>query len=103
MDPEISSMNVDAKISPPDSSILPQGPAVASGLEGVIAADTRLSDVDGARGRLVIAGVDVENLAATGTFEGACARLWEAAGEPSRAPDDIRAALGGARRDAFAC
>ena len=35
-----------------------------SGLEGVVVADTAISDVDGERGRLVIAGLDVEQLAA---------------------------------------
>ena len=37
---------------------------MANGLEGVIAAETRLSDVDGERGRLILAGHDVEALAA---------------------------------------
>jgi citrate synthase len=34
----------------------------ASGLEGVVVAETRLSDVDGERGRLVVAGHDVESI-----------------------------------------
>lgn len=41
----------------------------ASGLEDVVAAVTRLSDVDGANGRLVIAGRPVEELAGTVPFE----------------------------------
>jgi len=41
----------------------------ASGLEGVVAAETRLGEVDGERGRLVIAGHDVERLAGEVTFE----------------------------------
>ena len=41
----------------------------ASGLEGVIAAETRLGEVDGERGHLVIAGHDVERLAGAVTFE----------------------------------
>ena len=36
--------------------------SVASGLEGVVVADTVLSEVDGERGRLVIAGHEVEEL-----------------------------------------
>ena len=40
---------------------------VMPGLENVVAAETRLSDVDGAAGKLVIAGADVERLA--GGFE----------------------------------
>ena len=46
-----------------------------SGLEGVVVAQTRLSDVDGERGRLVIAGHDVERWALETTFEGACELL----------------------------
>ncbi|APR87361.1 Citrate synthase (si) [Minicystis rosea] len=51
--------------------------AAAGGLEGVVVADTRLSEVDGERGRLVIAGRDVEQLAGAVTFEEAAALLWE--------------------------
>jgi citrate synthase len=52
--------------------------ASSSGLEGIVAADTAISDVDGERGRLVIAGRDVEALALETTFEGAAARVWAA-------------------------
>jgi citrate synthase len=48
----------------------------ASGLDGVVVADTRLSDVDGQQGRLVIAGRDVESLVGRVPFEGVCALLW---------------------------
>ena len=37
--------------------------ATSSGLEGIVVAETAISDVDGERGRLVIAGTDVEQLA----------------------------------------
>ena len=50
--------------------------AAASGLEGVVVAETRLSEVDGEQGRLVIAGRDVEALAGAATFEEAAALLW---------------------------
>ena len=46
------------------------------GLEGVVVAETCLSDVDGERGRLVIRGHDVEALAERADFEGVCALLW---------------------------
>jgi citrate synthase len=52
--------------------------ASSSGLEGVVAADTAISDVDGERGRLVIASRDVEALAAETTFEEAAARVMAA-------------------------
>lgn len=45
------------------------------GLEGLVVADTAISEVDGERGRLVIAGLDVEQLAATHTYERAAERI----------------------------
>ena len=39
------------------------------GLEGVVAAQTRISDVDGRQGRLFYAGYDIADLAAHATFE----------------------------------
>lgn len=47
-----------------------------SGLEGVVAATTRLSHVDGERGELVIAGFPVGELAAHATFEETTWLLW---------------------------
>ena len=46
------------------------------GLEGVVAAATHLSRVDGAAGRLTIAGYDVEDLAPHATFEQVAYLLW---------------------------
>jgi 2-methylcitrate synthase len=43
--------------------------ATGKGLEGVVAAETRISDVDGRRGRLFYAGYDIADLAAHATFE----------------------------------
>jgi citrate synthase len=42
---------------------------MAQGLEGVVAASTRLSHVDGEAGRLILAGYAVEDLAPHATFE----------------------------------
>jgi len=63
-----------------------------AGLDGVVVAQTRLSDVDGEAGELVIAGESVEKLAARATFEQACALLW----------DEKSVDLGPARQAAFA-
>ncbi len=49
---------------------------VASGLEGVVAAETRLSSVDGEAGELIIAGFPVEELASRATFEEVVYLLW---------------------------
>ena len=42
---------------------------VRPGLEGVVAAETRMSLVDGAAGRLVLAGYELEDLAPRASFE----------------------------------
>jgi citrate synthase len=42
---------------------------MSEGLEGVVAASTRLSQVDGEAGRLIIAGYAVDDLAPAATFE----------------------------------
>src|SRR5579859_1641114 len=55
------------------------GSAVANGLEGVVVADTRLSEVDGERGRLIVAGFDVEDLAGRVTYEDVVALLFDGA------------------------
>ena len=49
---------------------------LASGLDGVVAAETRLSAVDGEDGELTIAGFPVEQLAGRATFEEVVYLLW---------------------------
>jgi citrate synthase len=49
------------------------------GLEGIVAAETSLSLVDGERGELVVAGHRLEDLAQL-DYEDVVAQLWEAAG-----------------------
>jgi citrate synthase len=49
---------------------------IASGLDGVAAAETRLSAVDGEAGELIIAGFPVEELAGRATFEEVVYLLW---------------------------
>ena len=51
------------------------------GLEGVVAAETHLSHVDGERGELIVAGHRLEDLVRR-DFEDVVAELWEAAGVP---------------------
>ena len=46
------------------------------GLEGVVAAETALSHVDGLKGELIIAGFPLARLAANATFEEAVYLLW---------------------------
>lgn len=49
---------------------------VAGGLEGVVAARTRLSHVDGQNGVLIVGGYAIEDLAGHVGFEGAAHLLW---------------------------
>lgn len=46
------------------------------GLEGVVAAETTLSHVDGQKGELIIGGYQLEDLAANATFEEVVYLLW---------------------------
>jgi citrate synthase len=52
------------------------GSTFTPGLEGVIAAETRLSSVDGEAGELIIAGFPVEELASRASFEETVYLLW---------------------------
>ena len=49
---------------------------LVAGLEGVVAAETRVSGVDGEAGELVIAGFPVEELAGRASFEETVYLLW---------------------------
>jgi len=51
----------------------PKGPA---GLEGVVAAQSSIGDVDGERGRLIYQGYDIHDLARNSTFEETIFLLW---------------------------
>jgi citrate synthase len=74
----------------------------ASGLDGVVVAETALSDVDGERGRLVICGYPVEDLAERATFEDACGLMWNTTYPSAGQRDALGAALSDARQQAFA-
>jgi citrate synthase len=71
------------------------------GLDGVPAAETMLSHVDGERGELIIAGEHVAELAGKSSFEGVTARLWNSATGRSLSEANVRAQLGAARERAF--
>jgi citrate synthase len=73
------------------------GGMVNAGLDGVVAATTRLSHVDGERGELVIAGFPVGELSAHATFEETTWLLWH--GDLPTAPEleRFRAELASAR------
>ncbi|MBT5191064.1 MAG: citrate synthase/methylcitrate synthase [Rhodospirillaceae bacterium] len=73
---------------------------VSEGLDGVVAAVTNLSQVDGEAGRLIVRGRDIEELAAEFDFADMAALLWD---ELAPGPVDaaaIRRDLGLARQRA---
>src|SRR6201989_2458617 len=72
------------------------------GLDGVPAAETVLSHVDGERGELIIAGEGVGDLAGKASFESVTARLWSGATGHATDEAHVRASLGAARERAFA-
>ncbi|MFI4975024.1 MAG: citrate synthase/methylcitrate synthase [Caulobacterales bacterium] len=71
-----------------------------NGLEGIVAAETVLSEVDGEAGRLVIRGFPIEVLSESATYEGAAHLLLD--GWFADLPADLGAALGRARVAVFA-
>lgn len=71
----------------------------APGLDGIIAAETVLSHVDGAAGCLIMRGFELRDLA-DHSFEQVLALLWQDFAQPDVA--GISAALGAARLPAFA-
>src|ERR671939_2182956 len=67
--------------------------AFVSGLEDVVATETRLSSVDGKAGELIIAGFPVEELASRATFEETVYLLWHDALPNPEQVSDFREAL----------
>ena len=70
---------------------------VNSGLDGVIAARTSLSRVDGERGELMIGGFRIDELAARATFEETTWLLWNGALPTASELDSFRRALAAER------
>ena len=53
-----------------------EGTQLIRGLEGVVAAETELCDLDGTNGRLAYRGYDIADLAGEATFEEVAYLLW---------------------------
>jgi citrate synthase len=69
----------------------------AIGLDGVVAATTRLSHVDGERGELIVGGFSIEELATHATFEETAWLLWHGDLPSAAELDTFRRALAAAR------
>lgn len=71
---------------------------VHEGLEGVVASSTRLSSVDGAAGRLTLAGYPVEELAPLARFEEVAYLFWHGRLPNAQELRDLTASLAARRR-----
>lgn len=72
---------------------------VENGLENVVAAETALSHVDGAAGKLIICGRSLDTLAANHAYEDVVALMLT--GQVAPLPEDMTAALGRARAEVY--
>ncbi len=68
-------------------------PQVARGLEGIVAAATKIADVDGAKGRLTLRGYDINELSGRVTFEEVAYLLWHGKLPNRQELDDLNATL----------
>jgi len=79
------------------TSIPPASPG-SRGLDGVVAAQTRLSHVDGLQGELIIAGYALKELAGQVSFEAAAHLLWKGTLPTSAELGTLRAEMARLRR-----
>jgi citrate synthase len=73
-----------------------------SGLEGVIAANTVLSHIDGREGTILVRGHTIDDLVRNHGFEGTVAIIWNGFAAPGLTRERIQKDLGSARERAFA-
>jgi citrate synthase len=74
-----------------------EGTQLIRGLEGVVAAETKLCDLDGGNGRLAYGGYDIADLARNATFEEVCYLLWKGTLPTRGQYDDMVVSLMAAR------
>lgn len=72
-------------------------PSAPRGLDGVVAARTRLSQVDGLGGELIIGGYALDEIAGRATFEEAAHLLWRGALPDTSALETLRREMAGLR------
>src|SRR5207244_11007058 len=74
-----------------------EGSGLIRGLEGVVAAETQLCDLDGANGRLAYRGYDIDDLARRARFEEVAWLLWQGDLPKPAQLDQLTVALTAAR------
>lgn len=74
---------------------------INNGLEGVVVAETRISEVDGLRGKLIICGRDSEELAFNSTFEQTCSLLWTTGGVEVGSEEEMKVHFAKGRQEAY--
>lgn len=70
---------------------------MSEGLDGVVAAETSISRVDGENGTLIVRGYQIEDLVISHDFEAMAALLWRDDAEAGRAARSMLVDLGAAR------
>jgi citrate synthase len=77
-------------------------PPRSGGLEGVVAAETVLSHVDGERGILLVRGRTLDELVAHHGYEGAVALMWDSFAGDGLTRESVQRDLAAGRQRAFA-
>src|SRR6266568_2574486 len=67
---------IPATLAPRGAPMDKEGSQLIRGLEGVVAAETQLCDLDGKNGRLAYRGYDIADLARQASFEEVAHLLW---------------------------
>ena len=73
-----------------------------AGLDGVVAAETTLSEVDGEAGRLIVRGKELPELVGKFGYEGTAALLWDGLAEGGGDRDAVQRGMAAGRQRAFA-
>lgn len=76
---------------------MPETATFVPGLEGVVAVQTKLSHVDGQKGKLIISGYPIEELAGKVSFEEAADLLWTGSLPKAEEAEVLRKELAGLR------
>jgi citrate synthase len=82
----------EATVAEPPAGVT--GQEYSPGLEGIVAARTEISDVNGRTGKLLYRGFDIKDLAENSNFEETCFLLYEGVLPTAAELDELRAKLG---------